>query len=71
MTSVVFRIFIFSLLPVLLAWLVIQIDKSVTSRDRKMEVVLILLFAIAVAGNGIVSFFGHFFLSDVVAESIG
>ena len=32
---------------------------------------MIFLFAIGVAGNGISSFFGHFFLSDIVAESVG
>ena len=46
-------------------------DKSVTSAERRFETVLVLLFAVGVAGNGISSFIGHVFLSDVVAESIG
>ncbi|MGA9190649.1 MAG: DUF6790 family protein [Anaerolineales bacterium] len=71
MTTVVLRILMFTLLPVILAWLAIQLDKSADSSQRRLEVVLILLFAIGVAGNGIFSFFGHLFLSDIVAESIG
>lgn len=71
MTLVALRILVFTFAPLLLAWLVIRIDKSVTSTERKFEIILVLLFAIAVAGNGIFSFFGHLFLSDVVAESIG
>lgn len=65
------RIFIFTLFPLLLAWLVKLIDNSVNSRQRALELTLILLFGIGVAGSGIASFFAHFFISDVVAKSIG
>lgn len=71
MSQVVLRIMLFSIVPLLLACLIIWIDRSVTSKERKLELLLLLLFAIGVAGNGIFSFFGHFFLSDIVAQSIG
>jgi hypothetical protein len=65
------RIFIFTLLPLLLGGLVIWVDRSVTSRERKLEVLLIFMFAIGVAGSGIFNFISHFFLSDITAEAIG
>lgn len=71
MTVFVLRIFIFSVLPLLLAGAVIVLDTSVSSRERKLEVLLIFLFALGVAGGGIGNFFAHFFLSDQVAETIG
>ena len=71
MAIVALRLFIFTLFPVLMAWAIIRIDRSVTSRERELEIVLIFLFAIGVAGNGIFNFISHFFLSDVVAASIG
>jgi hypothetical protein len=71
MTSVGLRVFIFTLVPLLLAGAVILADRSVSSRERRLETVLIFLFAIGVAGAGIANFLAHFFLSDIVAESIG
>jgi len=71
MTTVGLRVFIFALLPLLLAGTAILFDRSTSTKERKLETVLIFLFAIAVAGSGIANFFAHFFLSDVVAESIG
>lgn len=71
MILTVLRIFIFTMLPLLLAGMVIAFDRTVTSQERKVEVVLIFLFALGVAGGGIGNFFAHFFLSDPVAESIG
>ncbi|MGA9533217.1 MAG: DUF6790 family protein [Anaerolineales bacterium] len=71
MLTVAVRILMFTVFPLLLAGLVILIDRSVSSRELRMETVLVLMFAIGVAGNGIAGFFGHFFLSDFVAESIG
>jgi hypothetical protein len=55
----------------LLAGAVILVDRSVSSRERRLETVLIFLFAVGVAGPGIANFLAHSFLSDVVAESIG
>ncbi len=71
MAAVGLRIFVFTLLPLLLAGAVILFDSSTSSKERRLETVLIFLFAIAVAGSGISNFVAHFFLSDVVAESIG
>ena len=66
-----FRIFIYTILPLLVAAAYVRLDKSDNTRERRLEVYLIYLFALGVAGSGIGGFFGHFFLSDVVAESIG
>ena len=71
MTIFALRIFMFTILPLLFAGAQIWLDKSTNSRDRRLEVVLIYLFALSVAGSGIGNFFAHFFLSDLVAESIG
>ena len=65
------RIFIFLLLPLIAAAGVIAVDKSASSKDRRLEVFLIFLFALGVGGSGVANFFAHFFLSDLVAESIG
>jgi len=71
MTLFILRLFLFTLLPLLFAAVQIWLDKSTNSRDRRLEVVLIYLFALSMAGNGIGNFFAHFFMSDLVAESIG
>jgi len=71
MTDFALRIFLFTLLPLLFAGGQIWLDKSSNSRVRKLEVILIYLFALSVAGNGIGSFIAHFFMSNMVAQSIG
>lgn len=71
MTVTVLRVFIFSILPLLVGGVHIALDKTVRSRERRLEVLLLYLFALGVAASGISGFFGHFFLSDFVAESIG
>jgi hypothetical protein len=71
MATYLIRIFLFTLFPVLLALLIKFIDRSVKSTPRILELTLILLFGIGVAGAGIFNFFAHFFISDVVARSIG
>jgi len=65
------RVFLFSILPLLLSAGILLLDRSVTTRDRRIEVPLIMLFGLGVAGSGIASFFGHYFFSDFVAESVG
>jgi hypothetical protein len=65
------RIFIFSLLPIFVAAAQVGLDKGVGNRERQLEVYLVYLFGLGVAANGLSGFFGHFFISDVVAESIG
>jgi hypothetical protein len=71
MTIFLIRVSIFTILPLVLAGIVLLIDKSTNSRERKLEVFLIFLFALGVAGSGIGGFFGHIFLSDLVADAVG
>jgi hypothetical protein len=65
------RVFLFSILPLVLSAGILLFERSTNSRERRLEVPLILLFGLGVAGSGIGSFFGHFFLSDIVADSVG
>ena len=71
MTIFAIRITIFTILTVILAGIILLIDRSTNSRERRIEVFLIFLFALGVAGSGISGFFGHLFLSDQVAEGVG
>ncbi len=65
------RVFLYSLLPLLFSAGILWLDRSANTRDRRIEVALVMLFGLGVAGSGIASFFGHYFFSDTVAESIG
>lgn len=71
MTSYLIRIFLYTLLPLLTASIVIRLDGKIQSRAQRLEIYLLHLFALGVAGSGLGGFFGHLFLSDIVAESIG
>src|SRR4029453_8286524 len=71
MGTVALRIFIYSILPLIIAVVHLSLEKSSQSRDRKIETFLLYLFGIGVAGSGVCGFFGHYFISDSVAESIG
>jgi hypothetical protein len=71
MDSVAIRVFSFSILPVIIAAGHLALDRSSRPRDRRLEIFLLYLFGVGVAGSGIGGFFGHFFISDSVAESIG
>jgi len=71
MGTVALRVFIYSILPLIIAVVHLGLDKSSRSRERKLEIFLLYLFGVGVAGSGIGGFFGHFFISDSVAESIG
>jgi 4-amino-4-deoxy-L-arabinose transferase-like glycosyltransferase len=71
MSIVALRVFIYSVLPVLAATIHIALDKSCRSRQQTLELFLLYLFGVGVAGSGIGGFFGHFFISDTVAQSIG
>lgn len=64
------RAFAYLVLPLLLAYIVAKVDKSVNTRERRLEVFLIFVFAFSAAG-GIAGALGHFFASDAVAEAIG
>ena len=71
MTLFAVRVFLFSILPLLLSAGILLLDRSANTCDRRVEIPLVMLFGLGVAGSGIASFFGHYFLSDIVAESIG
>jgi 4-amino-4-deoxy-L-arabinose transferase-like glycosyltransferase len=71
MGTVALRIFIYSILPLIIAVGHLGLDKSSQSRERKLEIFLLYLFGVGVTGAGIGGFFGHYFISDPVAESIG
>lgn len=64
------RSFAYLILPLLLAAIIITVDKSVNTRERRLEVFLICVFAFSAAG-GIAGAMGHFFASDAVAAAIG
>jgi hypothetical protein len=65
------RVFMFSILPLLVGGVHIALDRTVTSHERRSEVMLIYLLALGVTASGMAGFFGHLFLSDIIAESIG
>src|SRR3954453_23870923 len=71
MGTVALRVFIYYLLPLIIAVGHAGLDKGSRSRERRLEIFLLYLFGVGVAGSGIGGFFGHFFISDSVAESIG
>ena len=71
MSVTTLRILIFTLFPLILGGAVILFDKATSTRERKLEATLIFLFGLGVGGAGIANFIAHFFLSDIVAESIG
>jgi hypothetical protein len=64
------RAFAFLVLPLLLAGGICATDKSVNTRERRLEVFLVYMFAFGGA-LGILSGMGHLFASNQVAESIG
>jgi 4-amino-4-deoxy-L-arabinose transferase-like glycosyltransferase len=71
MGAVALRVFIYSVLPLIVAVVHLGLDKGSPSRERKLEIFLLYLFGVGVAGSGIGGFFGHSFISDSVAKSIG
>lgn len=70
MTTLV-RVTVYSILPLVLAAGHIYLSREPLSRGRKIELFLLYVFALGVGAGGVGGFFGHFFLSDLVAESIG
>ncbi len=71
MTTYIVRVSLFSILPLLLSAGILLLDRSASTRERRLEVPLIFLFGLGVGGSGIASFFGHLFASDIVADAIG
>lgn len=65
------RIIVYTILPVLLALLHIRLSSTANNPRRQAEIFLIYLFGIGVGANGIGNAFGHLFLSDLVANTIG
>ncbi len=65
------RMISYLLIPALLATAVVLLDKNVRTPYRRSETYLIYWLAIAVGAAGLGGFFGHVFLSDLVAETIG
>ena len=68
MGTVALRVFIYSVLPLIMAVGHLGLDKGSRSRERKLEVFLLYLLGVGVAGSGIGGFFGHIFISDSVAN---
>lgn len=71
MAEFLVRLSLYTLLPMALGVSLIVFDRSAKSPARRIEVFLVPVFLIGVAGGGFSSFFAHFFISDRVAESIG
>ena len=71
MDTVVIRVFTLSVLPVIIAAGHLGLDSSSRPRVRRLEIFLLYLLGVGVAGSGIGGFFGHVFISDPLAEAIG
>lgn len=71
MAEYLVRIVLYTVLPVVTAAIVSRMSGRITSRPQRVEVYLVFLFGLGVAGSGISNAIAHFFLSDMVAEAIG
>ena len=69
MTAV--RVLLFGVLPLVLAAVHVWRDERIAHRTQRLEVFMLYVLAVGVAGSGIGGFFAHAFLADQVAESIG
>lgn len=65
------RLFAYTALPLLLAAGHLFLDRKAQTPARRIELLMLYLFAISIGANGLGGAFGHLFLSDLVAESIG
>jgi hypothetical protein len=65
------RVLLFGVLPLVLAVAHVWLDERVRHRAQRLEVFLLYVLAVGVAGSAIGGFFAHAFLADEVAESIG
>lgn len=65
------RLFAYSLIPLLLAAGHMLLDRQSRTPARRIELIMIYLFAISLGANGIGGAFGHLFLSDQIAEGVG
>ncbi len=71
MSVVAVRVFLFGVLPLVLAAAHVWLDERVRHQAQRYEVFFLYVLAVGVAGAGIGGFFAHAFLADEVAESIG
>jgi uncharacterized membrane protein YphA (DoxX/SURF4 family) len=71
MTAFLERIFVYVVLPLLLALLHTRLDRGARTRERRLELFVLYLMGISAGANGIGGFSGHLFASDQVAEAIG
>lgn len=69
--SVAIRVFLFGVLPLVLAVVHVWLDERVGHRAQQLEVFMLYVLAVGVAGSGIGGFFAHAFFADEVADSIG
>lgn len=65
------RLFAYTFLPLLLAAGHLLLDREARTPARRIELLMLYLFAISVGANGLGGAFGHLFLSDLVAEGVG
>lgn len=65
------RVLIRAVLPIIVAGMHVALDKTASTRARKLEIVLLYLCPLGVVAKGLGGFFGHAFISDIVAESMG
>jgi hypothetical protein len=65
------RVLLFGALPLVLAAVHVWLDGRVRHRAQRLEVFMLYVLAVGVAGSAIGGFFAHAFLADEVAESIG
>ena len=71
MSVAALRVLLFAVLPLVLAAAHVWLDERVRHRAQRLEVFLLYMLAVGVAGSAIGGFFAHAFLADEVAESIG
>lgn len=65
------RVFAYSILPLLIAAGHLALDRQARTTARRIEIFMLYLFAVSVGANGLSGAFGHLFLSDTIAESVG
>ncbi|NJN82176.1 MAG: hypothetical protein HC802_07790 [Caldilineaceae bacterium] len=70
MSTFLLRTFTFLVMPLLFATAATLLDKKANTRERRIEIFLIYMFAFG-AISGISNFFGHIFAADEVAAAIG
>lgn len=65
------RLFAYTFLPLILAAGHLLLDREARTQARRIELLMLYLFAVSIGANGIGGAFGHLFLSDLVAEGVG